>query len=136
MSDKFYQVKYIPSKGVQSMFEEMERWATCMPTRPDIYTFKKQIMLLIPSDMCKDMTKIRGVMAESSTVNKVVKVAISCEKRNYANKYYDNAQVAAAQNQNAMNNAYRDSYSLRDRNTSSMKPNVSCSPRWLQVVED
>ncbi|KAE9383494.1 hypothetical protein BT96DRAFT_1009106 [Gymnopus androsaceus JB14] len=139
MSDKFYQIKYIPSKGVKSMFEELERWATCMPTPPDIYTFKKCIMLLVPSDICKDMTKIKGVSAEMSSVNDIMKAAIACEKSERANKYYDNARVAAEQNQSAMRNAHRDynsPTSSKDCNRSSVKPNESRAPRRLQVVED
>lgn len=136
MSDKFYQIKYIPSKGVQSMFEELERWATCMPTPPDIYTFKKQIMLLVPSDICNDMTKIKGVTAESSTVDDVVKAAIACEKSNCANRYYDSARTAAIQNQNAMCDVHRVSKSSGDHSTSSVRPNESHSPRRLQIIED
>ena len=106
MSSKFYQIKYIASKGVKSMFKELEHWATCMPMPLNIYTFKKCIMLLVPSTICKDMTKIKDVTVENLMVDEIMKAVLACEKSECANWYYNNARIAAEQNQNAMKNAH------------------------------
>ncbi|KAJ3779436.1 hypothetical protein GGU10DRAFT_370441 [Lentinula aff. detonsa] len=61
VADKFNEVTYNRKDGAKVMFSELKRWAVCMPIPPDLYTFKRRILLLVPPAMCKDMTRIEKV---------------------------------------------------------------------------
>ncbi|KAJ3859052.1 hypothetical protein EV359DRAFT_68496 [Lentinula novae-zelandiae] len=77
VSDNFYEVTYSKKDGVKVMFSDLKRWAACMPVPPDLYTFKKRILLLVPQPMCNDMTHIEKVSAERQQypVNEVTVLA-------------------------------------------------------------
>ncbi|KAJ3728974.1 hypothetical protein DFJ43DRAFT_1084100 [Lentinula guzmanii] len=55
VADKFNEVTYNRKDGAKVMFSELKRWAVCMPIPPDLYTFKRRILLL-------DMTRIEKVI--------------------------------------------------------------------------
>ncbi|KAJ3729930.1 hypothetical protein DFJ43DRAFT_1082870 [Lentinula guzmanii] len=48
VADKFNEVIYNRKDGAKVMFSELKRWAVCMPILPDLYTFKRRILLLVP----------------------------------------------------------------------------------------
>ncbi|KAJ3735514.1 hypothetical protein DFJ43DRAFT_869541 [Lentinula guzmanii] len=80
VADKFNEVIYNRKDGAKVMFSELKRWAVCMPIPPDLYTFKRRILLLVPPAMCRDMTRIEKVSAERSSINQIMQAAISCER--------------------------------------------------------
>ncbi|KAJ4501491.1 hypothetical protein C8R41DRAFT_913492 [Lentinula lateritia] len=143
VSDKFYEVTYSRKDGVKVMFSELKRWAACMPVPPDLYTFKKRVLLLVPQAMCNDMTRIEKVSAERSSVNEIMQSAISCERSDRTGKYYANAQNVNEQSQRSMRSAHKEStlpYSEDSEDKGKVKEHYkgqerSRSPKRLQVID-
>ncbi|KAJ3835608.1 hypothetical protein F5878DRAFT_663710 [Lentinula raphanica] len=63
-----------------------------MPNPPDVYSFKRQLFIIPPPDMTREMT--RTVTAETSSVNDIMKAAIKWEKGNGAYTYYAKTRAA------------------------------------------
>ncbi|KAJ3776556.1 hypothetical protein FB446DRAFT_700669 [Lentinula raphanica] len=143
ISDRFYAVTYVRKKGIKTMFSELKRWAGSMPIPPDVYTFKKRLLLLVPEAMCDDMTRIEKVSAERSSVNEIMQAAISCERSDQTGRYYANAREATEQSQRTMKRVHEDdtepyskqkSKSSKDRK-GKKKETEYVYPKKLQVVE-
>ncbi|KIK63519.1 hypothetical protein GYMLUDRAFT_57694 [Collybiopsis luxurians FD-317 M1] len=92
IADRFHAVVYTQSGGVKSLFNELKRWATCMPIPPDVYTFKQRLLLLIPESMCDHLTRIEKISAERSSVDNIMQAAIECERSIHTGKYYASAR--------------------------------------------
>ncbi|KAJ3831181.1 hypothetical protein F5878DRAFT_729693 [Lentinula raphanica] len=143
ISDRFYAVTYIRKKGIKTMFSELKRWAGNMPIPPDVYTFKKRLLLLVPEAMCDDMTRIEKVSAERSSVNEIMQAAISCERSDQTGRYYANAREATEQSQRTMKRVHEDDtepYSKQKPKSSKDRKGKKkeieyVSPKKLQVVE-
>ncbi|KAJ3765317.1 hypothetical protein FB446DRAFT_832455 [Lentinula raphanica] len=143
ISDRFYAVTYVRKKGIKTMFSELKRWAGSMPIPPDVYTFKKRLLLLVPEAMCDDMTRIEKVSAERSSVNDIMQAAISCERSDQTGRYYASAREATEQSQRTMKRVHEDDTepyskskpkSSKDRK-GKHKEVEHTSPKKLQVVE-
>ncbi|KAF8832796.1 hypothetical protein HHX47_DHR1001720 [Lentinula edodes] len=140
VSDKFYEVTYSRKDGVKVMFSELKRWAACMPVPPDLYTFKKRVLLLVPQAMCSDMTRIEKVSAERSSVDEIMQSAISCERSDRTGKYYANARNVNEQNQRSMRLAHKESTLPYSNDKAKDKEHYkgqerSRSPKRLQVID-
>ncbi|KAJ3769949.1 hypothetical protein FB446DRAFT_705805 [Lentinula raphanica] len=139
VADKFNEVTYNRKDGVKVMFAELKRWAICMPIPPDLYTFKRRILLLVPPAMCKDMTRIEKVSAEKSSVNQIMQAAISCERGDRTGRYYANARAVNEQSQRSMKAAVNEStlpYTESKGKEKAYKGSErSRSPKRLQIVD-
>ncbi|KAJ3999745.1 hypothetical protein F5050DRAFT_854011 [Lentinula boryana] len=141
VADKFNEVTYNRRDGAKVMFSELKRWAVCMPIPPDLYTFKRRILLLVPPAMCKDMTRIEKVSAEKSSVNQIMQAAISCERGDRTGRYYANARAVNEQSQQSMKAAHKEStlpYSEskgKDAEKGHPRKERSRSPRRLQIID-
>jgi len=89
VADRFYEVQYSNEKGIKGVFSELKRYASCMPSPPDLYTFKRRIFEIIPEAMCEDLTKVHRVTAETSNVNAIMQAALECERGDKAHSYYN-----------------------------------------------
>ncbi|KAJ3731299.1 hypothetical protein DFJ43DRAFT_1155809 [Lentinula guzmanii] len=131
ITDRFHLVTYSQPGGVKSLFSELKRWATCMPIPPDMYTFKKRILLLIPESMCDHLMKIEKISAERSLINNIMQAAIECERSIRTGKYYASARAATEQNQKLMREPRRN-----DAPVTTSRKTDSYIPKRLQVVEN
>ncbi|KAF9256039.1 hypothetical protein L218DRAFT_1007898 [Marasmius fiardii PR-910] len=88
VAEKLKDVRYTVSGSVKGVFSAMIRYAKCMPSPPDPYSFKQQLLLKLPESMADDMTSIHYVTAESSLVNEIIQAALACKRGFNAKKYY------------------------------------------------
>lgn len=126
VADRFQNVQYSSARGIKGVFSELTRFARCMPNPPDVYTFKRQLFIIPPPAMAKEMT--RTVTAERSSVNDIMQAAIKCEKGNGAYQYY--AKTRASRNPTVTNETPnpRKSYNNDKRNSPSNRRPRSRSP--------
>ncbi|KAK7447668.1 hypothetical protein VKT23_013924 [Stygiomarasmius scandens] len=91
VADRFYEVQYSNEHGIKGVFSELKRYAqaSCMPSPPDLYTFKRRIFEIIPEATCEDLTKVHRVTAETSNVNAITQAALECERGDKAHSYYN-----------------------------------------------
>ncbi|KAF9252455.1 hypothetical protein L218DRAFT_1010434 [Marasmius fiardii PR-910] len=104
-----------------------------MPSPPDVYTFKRRLFLLVPENMAQDMTEIHRVTAESSSVNDIMQAALSCERSNDAEKYYQRVRESA---KSAKRRRSRSRSKERRRREEKRRNSRSPSPRRLQKVDN
>ncbi|KAK1227976.1 hypothetical protein PQX77_009023 [Marasmius sp. AFHP31] len=90
--ERYEDVRYSAGKGVKGVFSELTHYAKSMPSPPDLHSFKKKLILLLPENMEHDMRNIHRVTAESSSVNEIMHAALTCEKSHKAGKYYQRAR--------------------------------------------
>ncbi|KAL0565142.1 hypothetical protein V5O48_016889, partial [Marasmius crinis-equi] len=62
---KFNHVRYNSSSGIKGVFSALKRYAFCMPSPPDLYSFKSRLMILVPKLMEHNMLHVHKVSAES-----------------------------------------------------------------------
>ncbi|KAK7444298.1 hypothetical protein VKT23_015310 [Stygiomarasmius scandens] len=129
VAEKFDSVYYSQPKGIKGVFSSLTRYAKCMPSPPDSYTFKKRLFLLVPESMANDMTRIHKVTAESSTVNEIMQAALACERSSDADKYYQKAREALKRARRR-----RSRSRSRNRKKNRERNQRSPSPRRLQKV--
>ncbi|KAJ3975294.1 hypothetical protein EV361DRAFT_889770, partial [Lentinula raphanica] len=140
VADRFYGVQYSTAKGIKGVFNELTRLARCMPNPPDIYSFKRQLFIIPPAAMSKEMT--RTVTAERLSVNAIMQAALQWEKGNGAYTYYARTRAArdvppSSSKPNHANDA-RNKHNERGSNNNkayrsgNQRPS---SPKRLQVVD-
>ncbi|KAK7021761.1 hypothetical protein VNI00_017272 [Paramarasmius palmivorus] len=136
VAEKLESVTYTKSGGIEGLFSTMKRYARSMPIPPDVYSFKKRLLLTLPPSMAMDMTKIHGVNAERSTVNDIMQAGIACERNDRFGRYYAEAR---AQLERARRRRSRTRSRSRSRERRKSKQNGdyrrSGSPKRLQVVD-
>ncbi|KAF9257884.1 hypothetical protein L218DRAFT_948823 [Marasmius fiardii PR-910] len=135
VAEKMEDVRYTASGGIKGVFSAMIRFAKCMPSPPDPYTFKKKLFLKVPDSMASDMTDIHGVTAESSTVDEIMQAALAVEHRFTSRKYF---QKLKEENKCAKRRRSRSRSRDRKRNPDKGKQKGkerSLSPRQLQKVD-
>ncbi|KAF9257390.1 hypothetical protein L218DRAFT_1006255 [Marasmius fiardii PR-910] len=132
VAEKLKDVRYTASGGIKGVFSAMVRYAKCMPSPPDVYSFKQQLMLKLPETMADDMTGIHGVTAEASSVNDLMQAALACERSFVAKKYY---QKLKEENKRAKRRRSRSRSKERKRNGKKKERERSPSPSRLQKVD-
>ncbi|KAF9258427.1 hypothetical protein L218DRAFT_990528 [Marasmius fiardii PR-910] len=92
VADMYDSVTYSQSQGVEGLFEKLKNLTLRLPTPPDVYNFRKCLMLLIPEHIGNVMTSIHKVTAEKSTLTEIMETAISIEQGEAAREYYQEAR--------------------------------------------
>ncbi|KAJ3990755.1 hypothetical protein F5050DRAFT_1813512 [Lentinula boryana] len=139
VADRFYGVEYSNTKGIKGSFNELTRLARCMPNPPDIYSFKRQLFIITPPAMSREMT--RTVTAERSSVNEIMEAAIKWEKGNGAYIYYAKTRMARTPQPSSLKwnraNEARDKTDNDDSNNTHHRSRYQRrpSPKRLQIVD-
>ncbi|SJL13057.1 uncharacterized protein ARMOST_16494 [Armillaria ostoyae] len=87
VNDHFEHVQYSFEGGVRQLFASLLRFANMMPSPPDVYTFRRRLMISLPSNIRQEITCM-GLTAEVSTVNDIMQRALIVEKGICAEWYY------------------------------------------------
>ncbi|KAJ8085284.1 hypothetical protein PM082_004079 [Marasmius tenuissimus] len=128
VGEKLKDVRYSASGGVKGVFSAMVRYAKCMPSPPDPYTFKQQLLLKLPESMSDDMTSIHGVSAKASTVDVIMQAALTCERGLNAKKYLSRLKEGNKR-------AHRRCSRSKSHDKKKKEKGHSPSPKRLQKVE-
>ncbi|KAF9257670.1 hypothetical protein L218DRAFT_948989 [Marasmius fiardii PR-910] len=70
-------VRYTIFGGIKNVFSSMVNFAKCMPSPPDLYTFKRKLIWKVPQSMRDQLLDIHGITAESSTVNEIIQAILA-----------------------------------------------------------
>ncbi|KAL0068897.1 hypothetical protein AAF712_003890 [Marasmius tenuissimus] len=134
--ERYEDVRYSAGKGAKGMFSELSRYAKSMPSPPDLYSFKKKLMLLLPESMETNMRKIHRITAESSSVNDIMQAALACEKSNKAGQYYQRAREELKRAKRRKSRSRSRDHKKKDKQSKSRTLSQSPSPKRLQKVEN
>ncbi|KAF9255531.1 hypothetical protein L218DRAFT_1034463, partial [Marasmius fiardii PR-910] len=78
--EKYESIRYSRDRGVEGLFKTLKRYAKSLPTPPDLYNFKRRLILLLPPSMANDMAKIHLITAEKSTLAQIMEAALALEQ--------------------------------------------------------
>ncbi|KAK0462656.1 uncharacterized protein EV420DRAFT_1735524 [Desarmillaria tabescens] len=124
VNEHFERVQYTFEGGVRQLFASLLRFANMMPSPPDIYTFRRRLMISLPSNIRQEVTRM-GLTAEVSTVNDIMQRALIVEKGIRAERYY------SQQRQDHISRLHKSS----KENAKSAKKRRSPSPRKFKKVQ-
>ncbi|SJL18541.1 uncharacterized protein ARMOST_22135 [Armillaria ostoyae] len=124
VNEHFERVQYTFEGGVRQLFASLLRYANMMPSPPDIYTFRRRLMISLPSNIRQEVTRM-GLTAEVSTVNDIMQRALFVEKGIRAERYY------SQQRQDHISRLRRSS----KENAKAAKKRRSPSPRKFKKVQ-
>ncbi|KAF9256133.1 hypothetical protein L218DRAFT_1007756 [Marasmius fiardii PR-910] len=134
--ERYEDVHYSVGKGVKGVFSELTRYAKSMPSPPDLYSFKKKLILLLPENMEHDMRNIHHVTAESSSVNEIMHAALACEKSHKAGKYYQRAHKELKRAKRRKSRSRSRDRKRKDKQRNQRASSRSPSPKCLQKVDN
>jgi len=134
--ERYDDVRYSASKGAKGMFSKLTRYAKSMPSPPDLYSFKKKLMLLLPENMEADMRNIHRVTAESSSVNEIMHAALACEKSHKAGRYYQRAREELKRAKRRKSRSRSKDRKRKDKKGKERDRSRSPSPKRLQKVDN
>ncbi|KAL0565071.1 hypothetical protein V5O48_016962 [Marasmius crinis-equi] len=136
VTDKYDEVAYTAGKGIKGVFAELTRYAKSMPSPPDVYSFKKRLMLLVPEEMATDMRKIYRITPENSSVNDIIQAALLCERSHKAGLYYSKARDQMKRSKRRRSRSRSRDRKKKENNKRDHQSRRSPSPRRLQVVDN
>ncbi|KAF9254585.1 hypothetical protein L218DRAFT_951441 [Marasmius fiardii PR-910] len=122
VNDRYDEVTYTSEKGVKGVFSKLTRYAKMMPSPPDMYSFKRHLMDIIPEGMETDMRKIHEVTAESSSVNQIMQAALACEQSHKAGHYYKKAREEPKRAKRRQSHSQRTKETTVKGSQSAVKP--------------
>ncbi|PBK79750.1 hypothetical protein ARMGADRAFT_1092815 [Armillaria gallica] len=83
----FKSVTYASAGGVRQLFADLTRFANIMPSPPDVYSFRHQLLISLPTRIRREITR-EGITAEASTVDQIMQQALIIERGSKAEQYY------------------------------------------------
>ncbi|PBK59081.1 hypothetical protein ARMSODRAFT_1027709 [Armillaria solidipes] len=83
----FKSVTYASAGGVRQLFTDLTRFANIMPSPSDVYSFRHQLLISIPTRIRREITR-EGITAEASTVDQIMQQALIVERGSKAEQYY------------------------------------------------
>ncbi|PBK58287.1 hypothetical protein ARMSODRAFT_1028383 [Armillaria solidipes] len=83
----FKSVTYASAGGVRQLFADLTRFANIMPSPPDVYSFRHQLLISLPTRIRREITR-EGITAEASTVDQIMQQALIIERGSKAELYY------------------------------------------------
>ncbi|THU93253.1 hypothetical protein K435DRAFT_861648 [Dendrothele bispora CBS 962.96] len=87
LGDKYEELEYNTVGKAREFFTRLKYYVECMPSPPNTYEFKTRLMEGFPTDLRKKITD-KGITAESSSVNKIMKNAVKLEEGCNAERHY------------------------------------------------
>ncbi|KAJ8095573.1 hypothetical protein PM082_023103 [Marasmius tenuissimus] len=136
VTERYDDVVYTAGKGIKGVFAELTRYAKSMPSPPDVYSFKKRLMLLVPEEMASDMRKIHRITPENSSVNDIMQAALLCERSHKAALYYNKARDQMKRTKRRRSRSRSKDRKRKDNRKNNRQSSRSPSPRRLQVVDN
>ncbi|KAK1228199.1 hypothetical protein PQX77_008776 [Marasmius sp. AFHP31] len=133
--ERFDNVHYTVGKGAKGVFSELTRYAKSMPSPPDMYSFKKRLMLLFPENMEEDIRNIHHVTAESSSVDEIMQAALACEKSHKAGEYYQKAREEMKRAKRRKSCSRSRDRKKKDKKGKGRTSERSRSPKRLQIID-
>ncbi|KAK0447157.1 hypothetical protein EV421DRAFT_2033557 [Armillaria borealis] len=124
VNEHFEHVQYSFEGGVRQLFASLLRFTNMMPSPPDVYTFRRRLMISLPSNIRQEITRM-GLTAEVSTVNDIMQHALIVEKGIRAERYY------SQQRQDHISRLRKSS----KENAKAAKKKRSPSPRKFKKVQ-
>src|SRR5882762_321968 len=91
-ASSYKKMRFSRSKGALAFFNDLQRHASHMVQPPDEYSMKRKFLQGLPNDLVENLLKLRGVSAEHTSIEKLLREVKAMESSIQAYHNYKNEQ--------------------------------------------